>query len=77
MRRWAAYRVTGVDAGINDIGASAVAARGVVGVRRLSRSLGGKASEAPWRSSLGGVRIDGNHGILLNVGHLCKRLKLD
>ena len=68
--------MTGVDAGINDVGASALATGGVISVRRLPRSLGGETRETPWRSSLGGVRIDGNHGILLNIGDLRRRLTL-
>ena len=67
----------GVDAGVNDVGAGTLAARGVIGVRRLSRRLGREASKAPGRTSLGGVRVDGNHSILLNVLHLHNQSKLD
>lgn len=69
--------MAGVDTGVNDVGAGALAARGVVGVRGLARGPGREAGKAPGSTVLSGVRVDGNHGILLNVLDLYNQSRLD
>ena len=59
--------VSGVDAGVNDIGACAGSVRVIASVGCLARCLAGETSDTPRGAALGDVGIDVEDGILLDV----------
>ena len=66
-RGWGTYRVGGVDARVDDVGAGALAGAVVVDVLGGSGGAVGDTAEAPGDVRLGDDVVDGEDGVLFNV----------